>query len=268
MVGNSESIRQSQSIYDSFRLAVRYAFDRPPVHPHIIQAIKEHLQLTTRVRRALDIGCGAGLSTAALEPLAETLVGIEPVRVMLTHSHAVAPQVMFLVGRAERLPFPGGIFDVVTAAGSVNYANLGLFLPEASRVLVPGGFLVIYDFSAGRRFRGNKRLEEWYAAFERRYPAPSGYALEVRDLPYDRSGLRLEAYEELEVALHMNLDSYLAYALSETGVESAIARGVPEVEIRDWCRSTLSKVFGDEAPVVIFDSYIAYVRRGQPLNLL
>ena len=133
---------------------------------------------------------------------------------------------------------------------------------------MPGGISVIHDFSAGRRFRGNKRLEKWYLAFERRYPAAPGCALEVRDLSYGRSGLHLEAYEELEVALHMNLDSYLAYALSETGVESAIARGVTEAEIRDWCQSTLWKVFGDEAPVVIFDSYIAYVRRGQPLNIL
>jgi len=106
----------SRSIYDSPRLAAQYAHDRPPVHPHIIRAIGEHLRLGARVGRALDIGCGAGLSTAALEPLAETVVGIEPVRVMLTHRHAVAPHALFLVGQAERLPFPAGAFDLMTAA--------------------------------------------------------------------------------------------------------------------------------------------------------
>lgn len=251
----------SRSIYDSPRLAAQYAYDRPPVHPHIIRAIGEHLRLGARVGRALDIGCGAGLSTAALESLAETIVGIETVRTMLTHRHAVAPHALFLVGQAERLPFPAGVFDVMTAAGSVNYADLDLFLPEAARVLAPGGVLVIYDFSAGRRLRGSGLLEEWFVAFERRYPSPPDYEIDVRGLAYGPSGLRLEAYEELEVAVPMNLGSYLAYALSETNVESAITRGVSEAEIRDWCHGTLSKVFGDESRQVMFDSYIAYVRR-------
>lgn len=251
----------SRSIYDSPRLAAQYAFDRPPVHPHIVRAIGAHLRLGTRVGRALDIGCGAGLSTAALEPLAETVIGIEPVRTMLTHRRAVAPNALFSLGRAETLPFPAGAFDLLTAAGSVNYADLGLFLPEAARVLAPDGVLVIYDFSAGRRLRGSGLLEEWFVAFERRYPAPPDYELDVRGLAYGPSGLRLEAYEELEVAVPMDLGSYLAYALSETNVESAVTRGVSEAEIRDWCHGTLSKVFGDESRQVLFDSYVAYVRR-------
>jgi SAM-dependent methyltransferase len=255
-----EAMRQSQSIYDSTRLAAKYAFDRPPVHPHLIRVMAKHILLNGRAGRALDVGCGAGLSTAALGPLAEITVGIEPEQVMLAHSHAVAPHALFLVSQAERLPFRAGVFDLITAAGSVNYADLGCFLPEAARVLTPCGVLVIYDFSAGRRLRGSDRLEEWYLAFERRYPSPPGYALDVKGLPYGRSGLRLDRYEELGVAVQMNLDSYLAYIMSESGVESAIVQGMSEREVRDWCEDTLSAVFGNESREVLFDSYIAYVR--------
>jgi SAM-dependent methyltransferase len=252
----------SPSIYDSARLAAKYAHDRPPVHQHIIRAVAAHLQRATRVARALDIGCGAGLSTAALVPLAESVVGLEPVRVMLTHRHTVAPHARFLVGRAEALPFPAGAFDLLAAAGSLNYADLGLFLPEAARVLAPGGVLVIYDFSAGRRLRGSRLLEEWFAAFERAYPSPPDYDLDVKGLAYDHAGLRLEAYEDLEVAVPMDLGAYVSYALGETNVEAAVARGVPESEIRDWCRRTLAPVFGEEVLDVVFDCYIAYVRSG------
>jgi SAM-dependent methyltransferase len=254
-------LSQPRNLYDTLRVAAGYAFSRPPVHRHIIQAIGEHLHIVNRVERALDIGCGAGLSTAALEPLAEYAVGIEPIRTMLTHCQAVAPHADFLVARAEWLPFSAGAFDLMTAAGSVNYSNLELFLPEASRVLSPRGVFVIYDFSAGRRLRGSKLLEEWYVAFERRYPSPPGYALDVRGLAFGASGLRLEAYEEFEVAVQMNLRSYLSYALSETSIESAILRGLPEAEVRLWCQSTLSEVFGEELQEVIFDAYVAYVRR-------
>ncbi len=256
-------MRQPSSIYDSSRLAAHYAYDRPPVHARIIKVIGERLPIGTRVGRALDIGCGAGLSTAALEPLAEIVIGIEPVRTMLTHSHAVAPHALFLVGQAERLPFSDAVFDLVTAAGSINYADRDRFLAEAARVLAPRGSLVIYDFSAGRRLRGSGLLGEWFDVFEGRYPPPPGYAADVRGLAYGGAGLRLEAYDQLEVALPMNITSYLSYALGETNVESAIVRGVPEAEIREWCQRTLAGVFKDESQDVMFDSYVAFVRRAE-----
>jgi SAM-dependent methyltransferase len=252
---------RTASIYDSPRLAAKYATDRPPVHPHIIRAMGAHLRRPVRAGRALDIGCGAGLSTAALEPLAEMAVGLEPVRVMLAHRRAVAPRARFVVGRAEALPFAAGTFDLLTAAGSLNYADLGLFLPEAARVLAPDGVLAIYDFSAGRRLRGSARLEAWFAAFEARYPSPPDYDLDVRGLGYAAAGLRLETVETLEVAVPMDLAGYVAYALGETNVEAAIRRGVPETEVRAWCLQTLAPVFGAAPLEVLFDAYVAYVTR-------
>jgi hypothetical protein len=49
--------------------------------------------------------------------------------------------------------------------------------------------------------------------------------------------------------------------MSETGVEMAISRGVAEREIRDWCKSTLREVLDDAPTDVLFDAYVAYVRR-------
>jgi len=97
-------VSRAQSIYDSPRLAAKYATDRPPVHPHLIRAIGAHLRLRARVPRALDVGCGAGLSTAALEPIAEAAVGIEPVPVMIAQGRVVAPRARFVVGQAEPAP--------------------------------------------------------------------------------------------------------------------------------------------------------------------
>lgn len=256
-----EAVTQSESIYDSPRLAAGYAYDRPAIHGRIIEAAREHLHITNRLGRALDIGCGAGLSTAALKSLAETVVGLEPVQAMLTHSRVVAPDALFLVGRAERLPFSAGAFDLIAAAGALNYVDVDLFLPDAVRVLAPGGALIIYDFSAGRHAREGHQLDEWFATFARRYPSPPGYELDVKGLGYRRFGLRLEAYAEFEIAVPMTLRTYLPYVLSETRVESAISRGVPEMEIRAWCQSTLANVFGDTSRDVLFAAYVAYVSR-------
>ena len=69
-------------VYDSARVAAAYVFDRPPVHELILR----RAGLDRRARRALDIGCGAGLSTAALTPYADHVTGLEPVKTMLAHS--------------------------------------------------------------------------------------------------------------------------------------------------------------------------------------
>jgi ubiquinone/menaquinone biosynthesis C-methylase UbiE len=134
------------SVYDSERLAAAYAFDRPPVHGQILQSAR----LSQQADRALDVGCGAGLSTAALMLLARQVVGLEPVSAMLVHRQAVAPRARFVVGQAERLPFAARSFDLVAAAGSLNYADLPPALAEVARVLIRDGAFLLYDLSTGR----------------------------------------------------------------------------------------------------------------------
>ena len=253
----------ADDVYESARMAVGYAFSRPPVHPRIIERICEDLRMRSPVARALEIGCGAGRSTAALEPLARRVVGLDPARGMLAHRRAVAPAASFVIGRAEQLPFAARSFDIVTAAGALNYVDLGLFLPDLARVLAPDGVMVIYDFSAGRRLAGSDALDAWYGAFERQYPPKAGYDMDVRTLAYEGAGLRLDAIQTFEVAVPMALQPYVAYAMSETGVELAVARGVPEADIRTWCESTLAGVLSLEPRDVLFDAYVAYVRHAR-----
>lgn len=255
----------ANDIYHSPRLAQGYAFHRPPVHPCIIAKLSEQLHLTKPLKRALDIGCGAGLSTAALAPIADLIVGIEPIATMLAHRAAVSTQAHFVVAQAEQLPLAAQSFDLMTAAGSLNYADLDQFFPEAARVLKPSGVLAIYDFSEARRLRDDHRMEDWYERFVARFPAPPGYAMEVRTLAYNRYGLQLQAYEEFEIAVPMTHQSYLQYALSEARVELAIMRGTSEEEIRAWCDSTLADIFDERPRDVLFDAYIAAIKRADQL---
>lgn len=242
-------------------MAAGYAFSRPAVHPRIIARIRADRLVDAPVARALDIGSGAGLSAAALEPLARSVVGLEPVPAMLAHRRVVAPHASFVAGRAEQLPFAAGSFDLVTAAGSLNYVDPVQFLPDLARVLTARGVMIIYDFSAGRRLAGSGALEAWYTAFEQRYPPKPGYEMDVRTLAYAEAGLRMASYEAFEVAVPMTLRSYVAYVMSETGVELALAGGVPEAGIRAWCESALTGVLGEAPRDVLFDAYVARITR-------
>jgi SAM-dependent methyltransferase len=243
------------SVYDSERLAAAYAFDRPSVHGEFVRSAG----LSRQADRALDVGCGAGLSTAALVPLARQVVGLEPVPAMLAHRRTVAPQARFVIAEAEQLPFARASFDLVAAAGSLNYADLPSAFGEVARVLTRDGMFLLYDFSPARRSVSSGDLERWFASFERRFPWPPGWQpFDVRELPLGGYGLRLLQYADVETRLPMTFDAYLRYMLSETNVEHAIAREACSAEqARDWCRETLRAVFADGEVTVVIPGYVA-----------
>jgi hypothetical protein len=142
--------------------------------------------------------------------------------------------------------------------------DLGTFLPDLARVLTDDGVMVVYDFAAGGRLREDGRLDAWFGEFERRYPPGPGYDMDVRTLPYGGAGLSLTSYAEFEVAVPMTRQAYVAYVMSETGVELAIARGISEAAIREWCESSLAGLLGDTPRDVLFGAYLACVRRRFP----
>jgi SAM-dependent methyltransferase len=248
-------------IYVSERLARGYAFERPPVHPRILSLVAADLGISTPVARALDIGAGAGLSTAALAPLASVTVGLEPNGNMMVHRRAVAPRALFTMASAEAPPFASGSFDLLTAAGALNYVNLDAFLPEAARLLAPRGCLVVYDFSSGRTLEGDARLERWFEAFEARYPFPRGYAFDLARLDHEASGLRRVRRRDFTIGLPLTASDYVAYVLTETNVEQAVAGGADVEGVRSWCRDGITPIFGDDAREVQFEGYVVYVKR-------
>jgi len=248
-----------ETLFASPTLAAGYARSRPAVHPRVIGRVRRHLGLSERLGCALDVGCGAGLSTKPLAEIAQTAVGIEPLEPMLGWTREVAPGSHFLVGQAEMLPVRDATVDLMTAAGSLNYADLGRFFPEARRVLGAKGKLVVYDFSQGKKIPGNPALGEWFAAFQRRYPPPpfSGRPLTPESLVPLAQGFRPIGSEWYEETLTLSPSFYVDYAMTETNVAAAVRSGVDEAGIREWCRSTLEPVFGGVAQPVNFSGYIA-----------
>jgi SAM-dependent methyltransferase len=250
-------------LYNMPSMAAGYATARPPVHPRVIDLVREDLHLRTLLDRGLDVGCGAGLSTRALQLIARDCAGIDPSEAMIRCCPAVAPGASFLVGRAELLPVASGSVDIITAAGSLNYADLGLFFAEAARVLTGSGVVVIYDFSPGRSFRGSEALDAWFAEFMRRYPPPPSFGKEVNpDILRDCGpSLRLDHHREFEVGLELAPAAYVDYVLTETNVAAAVQDGIAEAEIRTWCEAALAALFGTTAREILFRGYIAYLVR-------
>jgi SAM-dependent methyltransferase len=250
------------NLFDTPQMAAGYASSRPAIHPQLIERMRAYLAISARVRFALDVGCGAGSSTAPLERIAEHIIGIDPSIEMLRCARKVAPGALFAAACAEALPAPAECVDVITAAGSLNSADLTSFLPEARRVLTPAGRLIIYDFRTGRDFRDSGLLSRWFDEFERRYPWPPSREITPESLLLTPFGLRASGHEWFEIGLTLSPDEYVGYLLTETNVAAAIERGRTAQEIRAWCEQTLADVFRGPAEV-LFRGYIQYVEKSR-----
>ena len=105
--------------------------------------------------RLLDLGCGAGRTSAALAAEGFDVVGLDTSRPMLSLAADADPDVAYLVGDASALPFPDGSFPQVL----FSYNGIDELRPESARVaalreayrvLEPGGR---FAFSSHNLFR-------------------------------------------------------------------------------------------------------------------
>jgi SAM-dependent methyltransferase len=238
------------NLFASPEMARGYAAARPPVHGLILKEAWRALGIVRVAGRALDVGCGSGISTRELLAAGAECVGMDPAVSMVQLAGSVAPGAAFVAGGAEQLPFADSSFELITAAGSLNYCDEARAFPELLRVLAESGWLVVYDFSPGRRMRGSRALEEWFAEFQQRYPPPpAGPAL--------APGYGGGRWEKFEGALELDERFYARYMMTETCVAEAVREGANPHEIRAWIEESLRPVFAGRPREVVFDGYWA-----------
>ena len=97
-----------------------------------------------KFQKALDIGCGTGISTVPLTEIANEVIGIDPSINMLNQADQTNKKVSYQVASAENLPFEDKIFDLVIFSVSFHFTNQKKALAEAARVLIDNGTLIIY----------------------------------------------------------------------------------------------------------------------------
>lgn len=258
-------------------MALGYARSRPPVHAEVLALARPHLGAyysrfanpadtgpgaAPRPTVAVDVGCGAGLSTRALLPFADCVIGFDPAPAMAVLGPVVSPGAHFLVAAAEVLPFASASVDLLAAAGSLNYVRLPQFFAEARRVLAPAGQLLVYDYSHGRHFAESSELDLWFQQFLSTYPPVPGQAtpLDPARLAVLDSGFSLIAHSTFRVGLPLTLPAYLDYLLTSTNVAAALAAGHRQAEIRQWCLNGLSTFWGSAARIVHFPGYFALLQ--------
>jgi ubiquinone/menaquinone biosynthesis C-methylase UbiE len=114
-------------------------------------------------KRVLEVGCGHGggasYLTRTLRPAAYTGLDLNRAAIAFCRKRHKLPNVDFVHGDAEKLPFPDQSFDaVINVESSAAYPHFSRFLAEVVRVLRPGGHFLYTDL------RPVSSIAEWEAA--------------------------------------------------------------------------------------------------------
>lgn len=162
--------------------------------------------------RALDLCCGTGDLALALARRGAEVIGLDFSAAMLEiaekrrqkNPRFQIPNLKFIQGDAQRIPFPNSSFDLVTVGyGLRSLAGWEAGLAEMCRVARPGGRLVVLDFGKpanavwravyfthlkffvpllGWVFCGNAQAYAYILESLKHYPAQAGVAAKMREL--------------------------------------------------------------------------------------
>lgn len=134
--------------FNAKRIAQGYA-NRPWLHKKVMEQFKKDYNITHNFRNGLDVGCGAGLSTKALRLICDKVTGtdISPEMIeVCKEQYQADDSYNFYVAKAEETKSVTEQYDIVTAAGMINWVDKDSFLENINHVLKKQGILVIYDF--------------------------------------------------------------------------------------------------------------------------
>ncbi|MGW1816249.1 class I SAM-dependent methyltransferase [Streptomyces sp. NPDC002125] len=124
--------------------AAQYAAYRPGYPPALLDAVEELSGRPLHGARVADVGAGTGIATRLLHERGALVTAVEPGPGMAAELHSSLPSLPVVRGDGNRLPLATASADLITYAQSWHWTDPDRALPEALRVLRPGGALALW----------------------------------------------------------------------------------------------------------------------------
>lgn len=186
--------------------AAQYAAHRPSYPPALFDAVENLAGRPLAGARVLDVGAGTGIATALLAARGAHVVAVEPGDGMGREFRRGLPDVPLVRADGDHLPFADGSADFITYAQAWHWTDQERSVPEAIRVLRPGGALALWWNSADHTV-------PWLAAQGARIARCLGYDDEARHTA-DRTSELTKALDfrrdRVRWSRRIPLDSHLA----------------------------------------------------------
>ncbi|MFC7308268.1 class I SAM-dependent methyltransferase [Streptomyces monticola] len=189
-------------------VAAQYADARPGYPPELLDAVEEFIGRPLLGARTLDVGAGTGIATRLLAGRGARVVAVEPGPGMGAQFGAGLPDVPLVRAVGDALPFADGTADLITYAQAWHWTEPERSLPEASRVLAPGGALALWwnfpDPAVDWCAEQERRLKRTLPGYHARGIAPEAPAIIARIAPELRPVQRqLHWSRRVPLDLHM-----------------------------------------------------------------
>jgi len=251
----------TSQLFQHDRVAEGYASARPYLHPRVMSRVRDAIGTAT-FRRGLDVGCGTGMSSAALRPLARRVVGVDASTEMLRRARS-EPGVSYAAAPAEALPFRDCSFDLILACGSMDWVNREIFMPRAWDLLENGGWLVSLDFGDTGSSPDVPGLQYWYEeSFQGAFPRPPAADPMITAEEAAANGFDAPIELDFSTLCPVTADQYARFLLTESNVVAAVEYGnQTETKVLGWLNAGLEPLFGGSARRIVFAGYIQALRR-------
>ncbi|GAA1221596.1 class I SAM-dependent methyltransferase [Kitasatospora nipponensis] len=142
------------------------AYDRArPSYPDaLFEAVERLAGRPLRGADVLDVGAGTGIATRLLQARGARVVAVEPSVQMAARLRESSPGTPVVKAVGDELPFHDASADLISYAQAFHWTDPDRSIPEAIRVLRPGGALVLF-------WNLKDRSVPWLAEQERRHAA-------------------------------------------------------------------------------------------------
>ncbi|GAA2537533.1 MULTISPECIES: class I SAM-dependent methyltransferase [Streptomyces] len=124
--------------------AAQYAAHRPSYPPALFDVVEDLAGRPLAGSRVADIGAGTGIATALLHARGADVLAVEPGDGMAAQFRHLHPDLPIVRGNGNDLPLADGSLDLLTYAQAWHWTDPARAVPEALRVLRPGGALALW----------------------------------------------------------------------------------------------------------------------------
>lgn len=145
-------------------VATEYDAARPSYPDQLFEELERLTGRPLKGADVVDVGAGTGIATRLLAGRGARVIAVEPSPGMAAQLHAVSPEIPLVKGAGDELPLHDATADLITYAQAFHWTDQTRSIPEAIRVLRPGGSLALW-------WNVKDRGAAWVAAQEGRLAA-------------------------------------------------------------------------------------------------
>lgn len=169
----------------------------------------------------------------------------------------------FFPCKAEEVSHPAVPYDIVTAAGVVQWVDRDAFLRNLHRIMCPDGEVLIYDFCNSDRMAGCEAYTAWWhEQYLKEFPKPYRNEQVWTQADVEPAGFRMVKQIPLELSYELDLDAFVKFMMIQSNVNVRIESNERSADqVRQWFYETLADIFASGKKTVLFTGYSWYLRR-------